>query len=297
MLSILIPIYNHVCSDLVKDLAKQASEENIPFEIICIDDFSSSLFKEENRIIKSIPNCIYTELTENIGRSKIRNLLGEKAQYEYLLFLDCDSKVIRPNYIKTYLELLSQTQIISGGRIYDSFPPTDKNYLLHWKYGTLREPKPTDGQNQVFMSNNFVIKKSILEKIPFHENITQYGHEDSLFQIDLKQSGYNIQFINNPIMHIGLETSTDFIKKVKLSTETLWKLYQAGEINKQDCGNLKLLKTYLTLKKYKCNSLFSSAYSLCRKLFEKNLFGKRPSLLILNIYKLCYLSCFRHKKS
>ena len=288
MLSILIPIYNQPCLDLVKELARQALEENILFEIICIDDFSLS-FKEENQCIKSIPNCSYIELNENIGRSKIRNLLGEKAQYEYLLFLDCDSKVVHPNYINTYLKCLPQTQVVSGGRIYEDVPPKDTSYLLHWKYGTYREPKPIDGQNQVFMSNNFIIKKSILEQIPFHANITQYGHEDSLFQIDLRQRGYNVLFINNPIMHIGLETSTDFIKKVKLSTETLWKLYKTGEINKQDCDKLKLLKTYLTLKKHKCNGLLSLNYLLFQKLFEKNLSGKHPSLFILNIYKLCYL--------
>ena len=295
MLSILIPIYNQFSLDLVKELAKQAVENGISFEIICIDDCSTEIF-EENKLISNIPNCTYTVLEKNIGRSKIRNLLAQKAQYEYLLFLDCDSKVVFPNYIKTYLELLPQAQIISGGRIYEDTAPKDMNYLLHWKYGTYREPKPTDGQNQVFMSNNFIIKKSILEQIPFQENITQYGHEDSLLQIDLKQKGHDILFINNPIMHIGLDNSIDFIKKVKLSTETLWKLYKAGEINKQAPNNIKLLKTYLKLEKYKCSGLFSFSYSLFRKFFEKNLSGKHPSLFILDVYKLCYLSYISRNK-
>ncbi|MCL2651336.1 MAG: glycosyltransferase [Candidatus Azobacteroides sp.] len=289
MLSILIPIYNQPCLALVTELSKQSSKENIPFEIICIDDHSPSIF-EENKTIADIPNCVYIELEENIGRSRIRNLLAKKAQYEYLIFLDCDSKIVHPDYIKNYLKYLPQIQVISGGRIYEDIPPKNSSYLLHWKYGTYREPKSIDGQNQVFMSNNFIIKKSILKQIPFRASITKYGHEDSLFQIDLKQRGYNIFFIDNPIMHIGLDTSIDFISKVKLSTETLWELYKTGEINKGNSNNLKLLSSYIKIKKFGLNKLFSFKYILCKKLFETNLLSKHPSLFILNIYKLCYLS-------
>ena len=289
MLSILIPIYNQSCLDLVKELYKQSFTSNILFEIICIDDCSPEIF-EENKCIENIPNCTYTVLEKNIGRSKIRNLLAEKAQYEYLIFLDCDSEIPYPDFIEKYFSAIQEHDIVAGGTIYASQPPEDSEYYLHWKYGTVREPKPTGRQTQTFTANNFILKKSIFKKVRFNENIQKYGHEDSLFQIDLIRNGYSVFFISNPVIHTGLEKAPDFIKKTKTGIGTLWELYKSGELNKKDSDNLKLLKTYLRMKKYKCNSLFSLCYLLCRKLFEKNLLGKHPNLFILDIYKLCYLS-------
>ena len=42
MLSILIPTYNYDITHLVYELHKQASEAEIDFEIICLDDGSKS---------------------------------------------------------------------------------------------------------------------------------------------------------------------------------------------------------------------------------------------------------------
>jgi len=290
MLSILIPIYNQPCLKLVRDLAGQAQNVGVCYEIICMDDCSTVTF-EENKNIPEISGCRYIGLKKNIGRSKIRNSLAKEAKYDYLLFLDCDSKILRPDYIKIYMEYISQNiPVISGGRVYEKNPPKNIAYYFHWKYGTQREPKPEDGQGQVFMSNNFVIKKKILEKIPFNKNITRYGHEDSLFQMELHENGYDILFIDNPIVHIGLDESIDFLRKTRSGVFNLLELYKSGILNETNVSRIKLLKTYIDLKKYKLRKLISLNYILFHKQFEKNLLGKEPDLFILDIYKLCYLA-------
>ena len=81
MLSILIPTYNYDCTQLVRDLQKQAEKALTKYEIIVMDDASATC-KETNRDINSLPHCQYIELTENIGRSRIRNRLADMARYD-----------------------------------------------------------------------------------------------------------------------------------------------------------------------------------------------------------------------
>ncbi|MBR0361683.1 MAG: glycosyltransferase, partial [Paraprevotella sp.] len=106
MLSILIPTYNYLCAGLVCDLHQQAERLGIDYEILVADDGSQESFKVKNRIINKLPHCKYIELEENIGRSRIRNLLGRTAQYDYLLFMDCDAEVVNRDFIAKYKPVL-----------------------------------------------------------------------------------------------------------------------------------------------------------------------------------------------
>lgn len=117
MLSILIPIYNFDVVGFVKDLSNQASACNIEFKILCFDDGSITEFKSKNQELATLPNVVYTELPQNVGRSKIRNLLAEKAQFEYLLFLDCDSTTNNNQFVRNYIENLKSNTVVYGVEI------------------------------------------------------------------------------------------------------------------------------------------------------------------------------------
>ena len=60
MLSILIPIYNFKVMDVVLELKAQAKKLDIPFEILCFDD-ASSTNKNTNSILKTEANIQYLE--------------------------------------------------------------------------------------------------------------------------------------------------------------------------------------------------------------------------------------------
>lgn len=51
------------------------------------------VLKKINRTLES-KQVKYIELKKNIGRAKIRNLFIEYTTNPYLLFLDCDTKII-----------------------------------------------------------------------------------------------------------------------------------------------------------------------------------------------------------
>ena len=74
MLSILIPIYNYDARELVRTLHKQASQANIEFEILLLDDASENTdLRANNQILKNTPNVTLLELPTKAGRSVARN--------------------------------------------------------------------------------------------------------------------------------------------------------------------------------------------------------------------------------
>ena len=88
-LSILIPVYNWDCSQLIKDLQYQGLVLGIPYEIIVADDCSTdSELREKSRIaVETHENCRYFGLQHNIGRAAIRNFMADQSKYDRLLFL------------------------------------------------------------------------------------------------------------------------------------------------------------------------------------------------------------------
>ena len=101
MISVCVPVYNFNITALVDELLKQSAQINVPTEIIVIDD-CSNLFKDENQKVSK--DAKYIELSENIGRAKIRNRFLEYAKYKFLLFLDCDSLVVKNDFLLKYLD-------------------------------------------------------------------------------------------------------------------------------------------------------------------------------------------------
>ncbi len=262
MISILIPVYNFDICTLVQELHRQSSQLAIPFEIICLDDGSTTAFKEKNRTIKEYTHLTYQELPQNLGRSKIRNRLGELAKYDQLLFMDCDSKVVREDYMAHYANHLQSRSVLYGGRVYQPSPPADPALRFHWEYGRQREQQTADQRAKkpfhAFMTNNFIIPKAIFQQIRFDEQLTQYGHEDTLFGMELKRRNIHILHLDNPLEHLGLETQTIFLQKTQKGIENLYQLY-----TRQLDIETKLLSLFLRLKR---NNLHTATHFILRKL-------------------------------
>lgn len=291
MISVLIPVYNFDIRLLVSDLHQQLTGEAIPFEIICFDDGSAEAFKIKNRtLLTQFPNSqiSYQELPENLGRARIRNALAQAAQYEYLLFMDCDSKVVSPNYIRHYLTHLQADTLLYGGRSYTTTPPERRELYLHWLYGTQREQIPADIRQQqpyhAFMTNNFLIPKAIFNTIKFDARLTQYGHEDTLFGMELQQRQIKILHLDNSLEHIGLEDATTFLAKTKLGIQNLAWLEKEHSL-----FNTKLLRTWRSLRKWKLLHVTGVVLKLLHPFLLKNLQSTHPNLSFFDLYKLMLL--------
>ncbi len=293
MLSVLVPVYNFDIRDLVKTLSNQADKSKIPFEIIVIDDASEIKFRRINKGIASYKGVIYSEEPENIGRSKIRNKLAELAKFENLLFLDCDSAVISDNFIINYIHNADKAPVIYGGTIYHSQDNLQPNLMLHWLHGVKREQtlaiERNSQPNRSFKTNNFFIKKEILKKVFFNENIKGYGHEDTLFGYELDKKDILIYHIDNPVVHLGLESSEEFLRKTREGIKNLKRIMKINGNEKRLVKDVTLLSYYKKIKNFGLEGFIRYIYSKIEYRLRKNLLSKNPNLFFFDLYKLGYL--------
>lgn len=294
MLSILIPIYNCDVNILVKNLDVLGNNLDIPFEIVLLDDGSTEEYKRKHQRLNQIPSVRYDELPENIGRAEIRNRLATMAKYPYLLFMDADSEVMYNDYLSNFMKVAKGKLVIFGGRIYSMIPPKDKRKYLRWKYGVHRESTKADERrknpHRSFMTSNFLITKSIFDKIRFDKHIRTYGHEDTLFGFELKKAGIPIRHIDNPLVHIGLENSRVFLDKTREGIKNLLKIAERMDNPEEFIHEVKLLEKYHSIKgTWKENFLIRLLTSNRRRI-EKHLIGKHPLLFIFDLYKLMYIA-------
>lgn len=297
-LSICIPVYNFDVNDLINDLQNQINSDHLDAEIILIDDASNPEFINQNKNLESkVSQFIFLE--KNIGRSKIRNLFLNYSKSDYLLFLDCDGKIIRQNFLKTYFDFIEKEKpaVIYGGRKVSDIEPNTQ-FGLRWKFATERENLPVKVRLQSpyldFQTNNFVVKKSILEQIPFNEGITQYGYEDLIFAKDLHNHKVKIDHIDNPIFNNDVESNAVFLSKADQSAKSLAQLIK-NDKNFRRVSQIRLAKAYLLMKKTGTIYIYSLLYNLVQSQIQKKLLTGKASLKVLDFYKLGQLIGYMNK--
>lgn len=288
MLSILIPVYAYDCRKLVDTLLEQGRALALPFELLLFDDGSSEDIRLLHRPLVASPEVKYREMPQNIGRAAIRNELAAAAQYRYLLFLDCDSQVVKPDFLEAYVSQFRPDTVIYGGRCYAPRPPKDISCYLHWYFGCKREAQPAFMRRikpyHGFMTNNFCMARSTFLDIGFDANIRQYGHEDTLFGWQLQQRGIPILHIDNPLQHDGLETADVFIRKQEQAVDNLRHLAQV-----YPGLDTKLLKTAALLQRYHLSDSIYWGLNKARNWLRAQLKAGQPKLFYLDLLKLYWL--------
>lgn len=298
MLSVLIPVYNYDVNTLVTTLDQQLTKAGIPYEIIIADDCSdNSHYRERNAKLAQLDSVQYIQNQKNIGRAKIRNRLADTAQYPYLLFIDCDAAIDHQDYIQNYLDAIGTMRqqelfVINGGVAYQIDTP-DNQYILRWTYGKKREEKDASQRSKNpyhhFTPFNVIITKSLFQHIRFDENLTGYGHEDTLFGCELEEQKIPYLHINNHLIHKGLDNNIVFLKKICSSIDNIIFLSEKQELKKRLSQESRLLKAYQRCEKLGMRSLLGFIFKKHQAKMEKKLCQK-PNMHLLDFYKLCYLS-------
>lgn len=290
MLSILIPTYNYNVYPLAHNLWEQCREAGIAFELIVLDDGSASKLNEENEKINSLQNCRFIPLEKNTGRSAARNALAQMATYDWILFLDADTFPQHNNLLKNYIPFMgAESKVIYGGIKYQYKKP-DANEVLRWIYGNDREALNIETRlknpHKRLLTLNFVIHKSVFDKVIFNETIPNLRHEDSLFSYELMLTGVPVLHIENEVYHLGLESSEVFLRKSEESLVGLKHLLNNKLIGEDyiDIG-----KIYTKIHKNGLDGVIAFFYRPVKKFMRKNLLGSNPSLVVFDLYRLGYI--------
>lgn len=289
MISVLIPVYNYNVVNLVTHIHTQLQLCNVPFEIICLDDASTSDIVLENKKLSNLDFTKYLISNKNLGRTSARQYLAEKANYEWLLFLDADVIPKTEQFINNYLKYTNhEHEAIYGGFAYYKKQP-EPEYMLRWKYGSTHEQLSAQERNtkpyKVIISANFMIKKLVF--LDINSQIAQKGYGfDNFFAAILKMKKIKVFHINNEVYHLGIETSKTYLRKKEKAAETLLKLYNLDKIKSHQND---LLKLYIQLKRFKLRFVFSYIYKVFKAKFKQHLTGSNPSMTMLQLYRICYI--------
>ena len=277
-LSVLIPVYNHCCTQLVTALYEQLCQTDLSFEIIIADDGSTDRsFVNENKSLSLLTHVQYLIRKNNVGRAAIRNFLVQQANYPWLLFIDGDMLIKNDNYIYRYLSIDDASDVVYGGyHILGEYPDH-----LRWRIEKKHQDKSTADIRQKhpyqdFHTCNFLVKKEILKNIPFDEKIRQYGYEDVLWGKQLQEHHITLSHIDNPVCFGTFEDNDIFITKTEEALHTLYDLRQQ-------------LKGYSSILNYPyLHTICKIIYNKVGKYLRKQLIDNKSSLFLFNIYKLLY---------
>lgn len=282
MLSILIPVYNYNCSALVRSLQQQCDACQIAFEILIGND-ASTLFLEEINALRSVPGAQVLSVKQNVGRSKMRNLLADNATYHTLLFMDCDADVSEnPSYIANYLPYMGKTDccVVGGTHTHPTLNLPD--YRLNYTYDKLRESQ--NHRKGQFTTFQFLIDKDLFNQVRFDEGITTYGFEDSFFGYQIAQLS-PIAYINNPLIHKGMRSNKAYLAKIDELCATLVQLY-ASEQKSTLLQVSKLARYVHYLYSLRLHGLVAHWFKAHKNHLVQNLCSPTPHLRNLDLYKL-----------
>jgi glycosyltransferase involved in cell wall biosynthesis len=286
MISVLIPVYNTNVIPLISELTRQLNNLHIQGEIIVFDDNSLPAYREINKPVTNLPQVVYKELKQNQGRTAIRQLLAAAAKYEWLLFLDNDSGILRNDFLEKYIAALTKGyDAYIGGTSYPAkVAECDKK--LHWKYGINREA--VKGNKTAFHTNNFCIRKDVFVQFNFPSFLKQYGHEDTWMGMELERIGKKIYRINNPVEHLNIENTSIFLNKTQQALQNLLLLESVIE-KKRLLEQVPMFRLYHQIKQFHLAFAVTFIYSSTKKKILRNLHSCNPSLLAFDFFRLYHL--------
>ena len=289
MLSILIPTYNYVCVKLVTDLQQQAERLECPYEILVADDASEEAFKCENRKINGIPGCKYIELQENVGRSRIRNILGHLARYDYLIFMDCDASVVGSDFLSRYMAVRNAAEVVYGGLVHPEQLPSPE-VSLAYLYEKNAEPHFTAEKRalhpyKVFRTFNFMILRETFLKHPLMKPSRTTGMK-TLYRIGIKKRRHQNPAYRQSFDELWLRYDLNVLRKTEESLRTLYVHRKKLE------GSSEMLRLYGILQRLHLVSFVFLLFRLCEPMLRRNLYGRHPNLYFFAFYKIGYYCNF-----
>jgi glycosyltransferase involved in cell wall biosynthesis len=287
-LSILIPTFNSVCTELVKTLCRQAAAiESLTFEVVVADDGSTDQATlSANRSIALLPRCRFIEVGTNRGRAAIRNFLAREARYPWLLFLDSHMSIVREDFVDRYLS--NDGEVLYGGYVVGQGEPSN----LRYRYEKACEARHRTEERrkrpyQHFHTGNFMVSREAFISHPLDERFHRYGYEDILWGKELKKAGIAITHIDNPAGFLTFEDNEHFVRKTEEALLTL------NEFR----DTLRGYSQMLTLSENIHLTVIRRAIRLWHccfwKLERRQLCGSHPSLLVFKLYKIGFF--FRHE--
>lgn len=290
MLSILIRTYRDPVFDIVFEIHEQCQKLDLRYEILISDDCPHGEKVEEEKLSK-FPNLTYWKNQSNLGRSNNLNILIKTSRFDYVLLLDNDVLPLRKNFMSSYIKAIEHNCKVAFGGLTYAYEPPQASQVLRWLYGHKREAKSVEIRKEHYkyevLVSNLLINKSAFQQPIFDTELTTYGYEDLIFSEELKAKNIEVCHLDNPVIHTGLETSSEFLTKTETALLTLKDLIDRQKISENATS---LSRLYFKMKSTRTLPLFLIVLMPFQNKIRRHLISKQPSLFWFNVYKLYYFS-------
>ena len=193
LVSVIIPVYNG--ARYIRQALDSALAQDVPAEILVIDDGSKDNLDEVMREYQEYPQIRYMKNEQNLGVAETRNRGVSMAAGEYVAFLDADD-VWEEEKLKKQLALIRKngTVICSSARELMKPDGTLTGYIIPVK--TEYAFKDILGGNPINCSS-VLVKTEVAREFPMHHDDS---HEDYLMWLEiLKKYGKGCA-VNEPLL-------------------------------------------------------------------------------------------------
>jgi glycosyltransferase involved in cell wall biosynthesis len=288
-LSICIVSYGNDVGTLIAALHEEieANDSLSSSEILISDQFASSHPLKEEWI--QYPRVTYHNFTAQQGRSANRNHLIKISRGKQLLFLDADALPVPSNFIANYLEHVAANKVVVGGTAYHK----EHKQWLRYKVGIVKESISSQRRNlnpySSFSAFNVCMDRNIAMNIQFDEELLEYGHEDTLFGLELRHRCIPVVHVDNPAYHMGIDADNEFMEKTKTAVLGLAVLINAGKIDE----DVRLYAVYRKLQSWGGAMFLRLLYPSIGPRIFRQLCNGRGSVKSFDFYKLLLLCAAR----
>jgi glycosyltransferase involved in cell wall biosynthesis len=165
----------------------------------------------------------------NQGRASARNRAIAAAKGEYLLFIDADMLPGDTQFLARYFDLINKraAAIIFGGFMSGDTQinhDTLLNYALAQKNDCKLASERAKRGAIAVASNNLLVRRDVFEHIPFDSKFTGWGWEDTEWAMRAVFAGYGLIHVDNPAIHVGLDSTLAMLRKYKEAGPNLRRL-------------------------------------------------------------------------
>lgn len=288
MFSILIPVFNYDCTELIDELLHSCSLTTVDYEIIVGNDCSTdpAVIATLEKIGKKQGCRVFNE-EHNVGKAYMLFHLADAARYPYLILIDSDARLYKDDFIERYVKAAAGHDVVCGGLVMPERALRKDNrlrYLYEDGASSIRRLDYRRNHPHENLSTfNLLIKRSVFLATPFPKQCYQYGYEDTILGIDLQRMGVEIEHIDNPLIHNNIDSNESFIAKTHKALHVL-----AG-LDRYYQERIRLSSTALKLRRWR----LLWAVRLWHKLMgglELRLLKSHPSVFVFNLYKLGYFT-------
>lgn len=218
LVSVIMPAYN--CAGTLADAVDSALMQEVPLEIIVIDDCSPEPLDSVMSRYESNPAVRYVKNDRNLGAAGSRNRGVQLAKGEYIAFLDSDD-LWRAGKLRRQLDLLQTTEAVICCTARELMTPegafTGRTIPVKEKISYRELLK----HNSINCSSVLIRREAAVEFPMEHED----SHEDYITWLKvLKKYGYAVG-INEPLLLYRLSNTGKSGSKLK-SARMTYRVYR-----------------------------------------------------------------------